>query len=680
MFDNDELLTYDIADLNGPAIYSNGMVVAYVDRMSNLVGLWHTGDTRWYCASLRFDFRYRDESLMPLVTRFHPAYQETIYGTEGIVVAQRAFVPYQAGYPQAMLWQMNLQAEGHRLLQIEVDIRWSAGDQAAEAMEQHMESGLLVCQTEPEAQSSLLGQRRALQTRVFGSSGPPVKTDLDLPGAARLTYYVLIEGYVDVPFTLTISAAGEQMAWNGFLANQEIGNVFTDTRHTLGSRLRTSKVVTPLPTINRALNWAGVNALRGARHYAQTSGIGCELTSELVDVSRSARYVLGADYLLPTFTDAVMDTLTQRAVTSTGRVADSLHGRSGTVQATGRGVNAATPLLIIALSHHYAVTGDPDSLAHGYPAVRSAAHYLVRQKDDRATPELHALTCWALQAATELATEIGDETNAALFQSEAAARAHVFGKSLVAAMKTDPQTVSTSTLALALLADLPGGANALPLLIARWQDGQWMSGQWCQVQHSAGSLELTAWVGLALAPHAPDLLAQLLHMLAELLTPEKPRAVGLVPGQIPTEVDLDFVQVRGATLEPVAGAAYVQLALEGLMGLKPAGRLPLVRPALPSGWDWLIAADIPYAGNRLTLIWHEGVLHASQPVHSDHPIELYETIRPQQAAGPTFLLERNGRGWLFAAAPETRQETVYVNGQPVDIQLDAGQAQLLSLS
>ncbi len=41
------------------------------------------------------------ELLWPMVTSFHPAYQETIYGTEGVIVAQRVFVPFRTGYGDA---------------------------------------------------------------------------------------------------------------------------------------------------------------------------------------------------------------------------------------------------------------------------------------------------------------------------------------------------------------------------------------------------------------------------------------------------------------------------------------------------------------------------------------------------------------------------------------------------
>ncbi len=86
--------------------YANPGIIAHVDAESNLTHLWAGLTAKTYYRSVRFGFRTFEmgrpaELLWPMVTSFHPAYQETIYGTEGVIVAKQVFVPFRTGYGDA---------------------------------------------------------------------------------------------------------------------------------------------------------------------------------------------------------------------------------------------------------------------------------------------------------------------------------------------------------------------------------------------------------------------------------------------------------------------------------------------------------------------------------------------------------------------------------------------------
>ena len=55
---------------------------------------------------------------LPLAVQLYPGYQETIYGVEGVIVSKRIFAPLDSYYDRSLLWMMEAQAEGDRLIQI----------------------------------------------------------------------------------------------------------------------------------------------------------------------------------------------------------------------------------------------------------------------------------------------------------------------------------------------------------------------------------------------------------------------------------------------------------------------------------------------------------------------------------------------------------------------------------
>ena len=57
--------------------------------------------------------------------------------------------------------------------------------------------------------------------------------------------------------------------------------------------------------------------------------------------------------------------------------------RTGKTEDYGLNINDNTPLLILALWHHYNATGDEDFLREVYPAAAKAARYILSQRNDQ---------------------------------------------------------------------------------------------------------------------------------------------------------------------------------------------------------------------------------------------------------------------------------------------------------
>jgi hypothetical protein len=435
--------TYDVEALATGASFGNAKLFVRTDARSNLLGAWSASDNQWYCGPLRFRFTVNDIELEPMVTRFFPAYQETIYGIEGIVLSHRVFVPYASGYERAVCWLLEVQAEGPRLVEIAVDIYFSpaaqpdleeglAFEQREKRIDIRLERGLTVAQTVPTYYSALdetLG--RAKEVRVFGTTGPPTVHLYSEPGRAQLLYHVLVEGYYDLPYVLGVSPAGEHVAWHGFLALSEITAAFQDTQKRADRWLDRCRLYTPDPAINRGIEWAKIGLLRGQQRFRRGPVLLHDPPGDVITVRDVAWRSLGSTYVDPETTGEGLRYVAAEAGYETGRLADHFAASTGEREDFGLNINDATPLLVIAAHHHYMVSQDDAFLDAIYDAVRGAADYIVLQVEgglvqcqaegtnvygvagwrnripgytlNGAVTEINALSIWALRAAAALA-------------------------------------------------------------------------------------------------------------------------------------------------------------------------------------------------------------------------------------------------------------------------------------
>ena len=200
------------------------------------------------------------EEMMTLVTRYYPGYQETILGNEGMIISKRITAPLGSHYDRAVLWNLECQAEGDRLVRLDIEIDWG------EPLTQRIVDGLLVAQDNPRRAQGIYKQRNADRTLVFGNpQGRPSAYEFDDAGRASLTYYILVNGIVEVPLLLTISDVGEQVAWSGFLALRDAEREFELSNKQWDLAVRTGRLWTSDPRLNRAAQQGRVECLRHAQ-------------------------------------------------------------------------------------------------------------------------------------------------------------------------------------------------------------------------------------------------------------------------------------------------------------------------------------------------------------------------------------------------------------------------------
>lgn len=742
---DDLVYTFDPADLGAGSLLGNRDVEAQFDATSNLVDAWSALDDLFFCGPIRFGFTALrqargdivPEPLDPLVTRFFPDRQETIFGTEGLILSLRAFVPIATGYERAVGWLVEVQAEGPQLLEVEIDLRFVAeghGPGQERLVRIHQDRGQVVGTSEPvslQRYNLTLGSRE--EVRLFGSpSGPPHQVTLSTPARARLTYRLLVEGITAVPFVLSYSPAGEQVAWSGFLALSDLERFAERSRSGLEKRLSAPLVLTPEPEINRALLWAGAAGLRVFHAFTAGAAVPAAPGISDVDVGAAAWYSMAADWFDPALSVELLETLATKAQTEGGALASVLRGHSEGQETFGLTLSDATPLFVLAVAHHVAVTNDDDIAVRLWPAVKRAAEALLAARSEdglirvqpqgtgqwglpgwrKAIPgyrlegaitELNVLAAWALFAGYRLAVQAGEVASGERWRQAAAVIAAALprlarpGGEL--SRLADGEDDLTGDLVFPLLAGLADEGLAARLALRLRSAFQWTAAGARTVGSDqpgydpafAGGLlggvspVLTSWVAVAAREHYPELPGEALRALAKVSEAEQPGQRGLVPGQLPGGLHGETFGRLGPELHPLAAPLLRWLAIEGLLGV----RLPLVpwieaaelRPSLPSEWRWLVVSRLPWKGAHVSAIVTDGVIHTDADFEGAR-VERWTSIEPLPVSPvPAWLLRRGDEQRLFAVTPEQAFDGLIPAGaRRWAVSLAAGEAALLTES
>ncbi len=397
----DQPVTVDFDEIAADARFaqSNTELHYESDRDGNLYDLFWTWHDRPYAKSITVRVTapiYTSQGIStepvdditPMVMRFFPGYQETIYGTEeGVILSKRIFAPLGSGYDRSVLWLMECQAEGDRLLRIEVDIDWGV------PLAQRIVDGLLVAQANPDQAQGIHGQQNAESTRVFGTGGGrPDWVNFSDESHAQLIYHLLVAGQVDLPLILTVSDVGEQMAWNGFLALRDISRSFELSQDVWTRVSRSGRLWTPFAPLNRVVQMGKEEAVADLRRLrtgftpADQRVVSTPPLVDLFDSFDSER------------SRALLDHLKRLALRTEGRLPESFPTLPvlGTLADPGRGVLATNVAYLKALANHLSRQPDDDYLADHYPALEQCSDALLMfaqstvDLDDAEQVQLHS--------------------------------------------------------------------------------------------------------------------------------------------------------------------------------------------------------------------------------------------------------------------------------------------------
>jgi len=342
-----------------------------VDAETDLLDLVWPWTGEIYARSIRMKISDpRDEPLIPIITRYYPGYQEVILGSEGMIVSKRLTVPLKSSFDRAVIWLLECQVEGDRLLRLEIDIDWG------EPLTQRMVDGLLVAQRNPGEARGLYGQSNAERTCVFGNPyGRPDSIDIETSDRAHLVYHVLVNGMVEVPLLLTISDVGEQVAWNGFLALRDTERAYELTVKAWNVLVKTGRLWTPDMNFNAAVQSAKLATARNLQR----------LRSGLAPADRQIDHlpalVASLDTLDVTESRNLLAHVRRTAEASAGRLPRLLPMRPKEALADPGGALLETNgAYLTSLYHHLQHHGDADLLAAHYVAVQLCVEVLIKYR------------------------------------------------------------------------------------------------------------------------------------------------------------------------------------------------------------------------------------------------------------------------------------------------------------
>ena len=427
--DQPQLEDYD--DINDEARFphTNGELYFVADKDSDLYDLrWHW-HRRAYARSIRIRFdapMYTSsgisseqlDDVLPLAVQLYPGYQETIYGVEGVIVSKRIFAPLDSFYDRSLLWMMEAQAEGDRLIQIRVEIDWG------EPLEQRMVDGLLLAQKDPGEARGAHNQSNAESTRVFGAAeGRPDRVHFPTDSQAVLLYHVLVAGQVDLPLILALSDVGEQVAWNGFLVQRDISRAFKRSLNSWHDITHRGRLWSPDAKANRTVQEAKIGAVQNLARFRSgyaPADRAINSVPELVELF---------DTFAPEKSRAVLDTLRRVGERTGGALPGQLPTLPrGPVEVSNADIPFAAAAYLESLHAHHQRLPNPEWLSTHQETVTTIANELVAfvhalpvpADPEGAAPSVCDVARRALSAASALALTLNQIEDAARWADVAA--------------------------------------------------------------------------------------------------------------------------------------------------------------------------------------------------------------------------------------------------------------------
>ena len=688
---------YEVGKLWQGAHYGNLDVHARTDARSNLAGLWYAQDDQVYCGRLVMQFLVEGQRLPARATAFHPAHQVTTYVTDAVEVHKSFFVPYEAGDQRCAYTIARVRnfLETPVALTIEVSIQypqfvWAEYaklpdlSQQEKRVQSELHDGVLITRT--------IG--RETEVRALGCSAPPAEWRADQRGAV-LRYDLALEPLqeMEIAWTLLISNGGEQDALARYPAASDYRGAFERTQAAFAALLARCDVLTPDPTITRAIAWAKVNILRDQRRYPIGLSFTNDPPQDILVVRDIAWFTVGCDYFTPDFSRGALELTRDYGVEPNGQITEYILACETPPykNSYGLNINDDTPLFVFAVHHHYALTKDRAFLESMYEAVRGAAEHILKQKHagliwctseesnlwgiaswrnvipeyqlNGAVTEINAECYMALRLAGRCAEALGRNEDAARFVEEALALKEAINE----------QLVSEQTGVYLLNIDYQGtrhhdltGDMIFPVLFGVATDelrervlgvlggpGFWTEygvRTVCPGQpdydpelglHLLGGVwpNLTAWVGYANRIEHPDRTVEAMRNIFRIVETADPiRFKNVVPGQFPERLHGENFQSRGMALSPWMPPTYLWLAMDGLLGFRPNLDRLIVQPHLPESWQWIAVRNFPYAGSSHSLFHYLGTIYSTLDVESGYPVERYEEDVSDQIECNAYLI------------------------------------------
>ena len=517
-------------------------------------------------------------------------------------------------------------------------------------------------------------------------------------------------------FVLTFSLQGEAAAEKALSTLPDDKAALERTNRHFESIQQRAIVMTPDAEVNRGVLWAKANILRTQSLTSQGWCFVNDPARSNNSVARdTAWYGLGSDYVTPEFArDSLLWYIDH--LEPSGMVVEYFDIRNGKAEDYGLNINDDTPLIILALWHHYTITGDREFLEYVYPKAQRAAQYILSQRNGQglvwctadktadwgilgwrnviegyrlsgASTEVNSECFAALGTMGHMAREIGDDAQAVSFENaasdlRAAINEHLLDKRrnlyyLNIDLDGTPRTDVTCDLVFPVMfgvADHDVAANIIARLSIPefWTDAGLRTVPRNDIHYSprdgygllggvwAGP---TFWYAFAAAPFSPEFMAYALSVSFTHYS-QDPQRNNTVPGQFSEWLHGETLTNQGMMLSPWFAPKYLWAAIEGAGGLVAGANPPELRPRLANGWSWLGVRNICLRGKSVS--WfaariddiHVFVNHPFEGVDDEHLYDEDITDRLHASGESVVLVAFRRRSSAIICIGNTRDRTV----------------------
>jgi hypothetical protein len=480
-------------------------------------------------------------------------------------------------------------------------------------------------------------------------------------------------------FTLAASAEGTRAARAWYRKAPPAGVAFAQTRRHYEEVLGKAIVVTPDANVNRGVLWAKANMLRTQLCTPTGWSFVNDPTRSNNSVGRdTASFGLGADYITPDFSRESLRWYLRHAQRS-GKIVEYYDVRNGKANDYGLNVNDDTPLIILALGHHYLVTGNIEFVRESYAAAKRAADYLLTQRDERgliwctatetgmrgivgwrniiddyrisgASTELNSECYAALVAMSRLAGLLGKKKDAYRFEREGIALREAINRYLLDPktglyylnidVDGEPRSNVTADMLFPVLMGVADHETAARIVSRLSVPSFWTEAGIRTVPRDDLEYSPTrgwgllggVWIGqtftyaLAAAHFNPGFMAYALGTSFQHYSRD-PGRNNTVPGQFSEWLHGETLANQGMMLSPWYPPRYVWSAIEGAAGLEIRGPALACNPRLAPQWKWLGVRNLPFRGGHLS--WFvarlpEPTLYANFECVTEYELQAYD--------------------------------------------------------
>jgi hypothetical protein len=458
--------------------------------------------------------------------------------------------------------------------------------------------------------------------------------------------------YAEFSLLLTCSVKGRAAAARIHATVPTAKRARERTREHYNAILKRAVVVTPDPEVNRGVLWAKANMLRTPA-LAQTgwSFVNDPTRSNNSVARDTAWFAFGADYIIPDFARESLLWYAKH-LKRNGMVVEYYDIRNGKSADYGLNINDNTPLLILALWHHYNTTGDLAFLKEVYPHALKAARYILSQRNEQglvwcdatgvadwgivgwrnvianyrlagATTEVNSECFAALGTIGHMARALKKHSVATAFASHAEELRSAINRHLLNPdtglyylnidLNGRPRTDVTSDLVFPVMFGVADDETAAHIVSRLSVPEFWRAAGIHTVPrhsinygptHGYGLLGgiwvgVTFWYAFAAARFNPALMAHALGASFSHYSSD-PLRNNTVPGQFSEWLHGETLTNQGMMLSPWFPPRYLWAAIEGAAGLDLTGESPSVSPRLAPEWKWLGVRNLTLAGDPLT--------------------------------------------------------------------------------